>query len=38
MLRACFQEEQDIGKISILTKLASEIGLDEKEFGEALTT
>jgi predicted DsbA family dithiol-disulfide isomerase len=36
ILRAFFQEEQDSGNISILTKLAGEIGLDEKEFEEAL--
>jgi predicted DsbA family dithiol-disulfide isomerase len=38
MLRAFFQEEQDIGSIDVLTKLAGEIGLDEKEYREALTT
>ncbi|WP_053362621.1 DsbA family oxidoreductase [Bacillus sp. FJAT-27251] len=37
MLRAFFQEEQDIGSIDVLTKLAGEIGLDEKEYKEALT-
>ncbi|WP_161888706.1 DsbA family oxidoreductase [Pontibacter russatus] len=36
MFTAFFQEEQDIGDIAILTKLAKELGLDEKEFGEAL--
>ena len=38
MLRAFFQEEQDIGDIDVLTKLAGEIGLDEKEYREALQT
>lgn len=36
MLRAFFQEEQDIGDMDILTKLAGEIGLDEKEFRPAV--
>jgi predicted DsbA family dithiol-disulfide isomerase len=38
VLRAFFQEEQDIGNIDVLTKLAGEIGLDEKEFKESLET
>ena len=38
MLQAFFQEEQDIGDIDILTQLAGEIGLDEKEYREALET
>lgn len=38
MFRAFFQEEQDIGNIDVLTKLAGEIGLDEIEYREALTT
>jgi predicted DsbA family dithiol-disulfide isomerase len=38
MFRAFFQEEQDIGDIDVLTKLAGEIGLDEKEYREALET
>lgn len=29
-------EGQDIGQIDVLTKLAGEIGLDEKQFEEAL--
>lgn len=37
MLRAFFQEEKDIGNINILTKLAGEIGVDEKEYREVLT-
>ena len=36
MFRAFFQEELDIGDVAILTKLAGEVGLDEKEFGEVL--
>jgi predicted DsbA family dithiol-disulfide isomerase len=38
MLRAFFQEDQDIGDIARLTRLAGEIGLDEKEYREALET
>ncbi|MFD0049579.1 DsbA family protein [Actinomycetes bacterium NPDC127524] len=38
MLSAFFQEEQNIGNIDVLTKLAGEVGLDEKEYREALTT
>ncbi|MBS4176493.1 DsbA family oxidoreductase [Lederbergia citrea] len=38
MLGAFFQEEQDIGDVEVLTKLAGEIGLDEKEYLEALET
>ncbi|ASB91313.1 DsbA family oxidoreductase [Bacillus sonorensis] len=34
--RAFFQEEQNIGDIEVLTKLAKEAGLDEKAFKEAL--
>jgi predicted DsbA family dithiol-disulfide isomerase len=36
VLRAFFVEGQDIGQIDMLTKLAGEVGLDEKEFEEAL--
>ena len=36
VLTAFFVESQDIGEIDVLTKLASEVGLDETEFGEAL--
>lgn len=36
ILKAFFQEGMDIGKVDVLTKLASEIGLDEKEYKEAL--
>ncbi|MFE6167462.1 DsbA family protein [Viridibacillus arvi] len=36
ILRAFFQEEQDIGNVGVLTKLAGEIGLDEKEYRTAL--
>jgi predicted DsbA family dithiol-disulfide isomerase len=38
MLRAFFQMQQDIGDVHVLTKLADEIGLDEKEYREALET
>ena len=38
MLRAFFQEEQDIGDIDVLTQLAAGMGLDEKEHREALET
>ncbi|CAN5921800.1 DsbA family protein [soil metagenome] len=33
-----FQEEQNIGDVEVLTKLAQEIGLDAQEFREALQT
>ena len=36
MLTAFFVESQDIGDIGVLTKLAVEVGLDEKEFEAAL--
>jgi predicted DsbA family dithiol-disulfide isomerase len=36
MLRAFFQEEQNIGDVDVLTKLAGEIGLDEREYRAAL--
>jgi predicted DsbA family dithiol-disulfide isomerase len=38
ILRAFFQEEQDIGDIDVLTQLAGELHLDEKEYREALET
>jgi predicted DsbA family dithiol-disulfide isomerase len=38
MLRAFFQDDQDIGDSEILTRLAGEIGLDKKEYQEALET
>ncbi len=38
VLRAFFVESQDIGDIGVLTKLAGDVGLDEKEFEEALWT
>src|SRR5689334_22914893 len=38
VLRAFFVEGQDIGDIGVLTKLAGEVGLDEKEFEAALRT
>jgi predicted DsbA family dithiol-disulfide isomerase len=36
--QAFFVEGQDIGQTDVLTKLAGEVGLDEKEFEEALRT
>jgi predicted DsbA family dithiol-disulfide isomerase len=36
VLTGFFLESQDIGDIGVLTKLADEVGLDEKEFEEAL--
>src|SRR5215471_10247493 len=38
VLEAFFVEGQDIGSIDVLTKLAGEVRLDEKEFEEALRT
>jgi predicted DsbA family dithiol-disulfide isomerase len=38
VLEAFFVEGQDIGQIDVLTKLAGEVGLNEKEFEEALRT
>ena len=38
VLTAFFVESQDIGDIGVLTKLAGEVGLDEREFEEALRT
>jgi predicted DsbA family dithiol-disulfide isomerase len=38
VLEAFFVEGQEIGQIEVLTRLAGEVGLDEKEFGEALRT
>jgi predicted DsbA family dithiol-disulfide isomerase len=38
VLEAFFVESRDIGQIDVLTKLAGEVGLDEKEFEEALRT
>lgn len=35
---AFFQEEQNIGDIDVLSKLAGELGLDEAEFREALVS
>jgi predicted DsbA family dithiol-disulfide isomerase len=37
-LKAFFVEGQDIGQIDLLTELAGEVGLDEREFEEALRT
>ncbi|NML17098.1 DsbA family oxidoreductase [Azohydromonas caseinilytica] len=36
VLRAFFQEDQDIGQPEVLARLAGEVGLDEAAFGEAL--
>jgi predicted DsbA family dithiol-disulfide isomerase len=36
VLTAFFVESQDIGDIGLLTKLAGEVGLDQKDFEEAL--
>ncbi len=38
VLKAFFVEGQDIGHIDVLTRLAGEVGLDQKGFGEALRT
>jgi predicted DsbA family dithiol-disulfide isomerase len=36
VLTAFFVESQDIGDIAVLTRLAGEVGLDEREFERAL--
>lgn len=36
LFKAFFQEEQDIGDVDVLTKLAGEVGLDEAQFRAAL--
>jgi predicted DsbA family dithiol-disulfide isomerase len=36
VLQAFFVEGQDIGQIDVLTELAAEVGLDQKEFDTAL--
>jgi predicted DsbA family dithiol-disulfide isomerase len=38
VLEAFFVEGQDIGQIDVLTRLAGEVGLNEKQFEEALRT
>jgi predicted DsbA family dithiol-disulfide isomerase len=38
ILKAFFVEGRDIGQIDVLKKLAGEVGLNEKEFEEALRT
>lgn len=38
ILRAFFQEEQNIGDIDVLTKLAGEIGLNQVQYRNALET
>jgi predicted DsbA family dithiol-disulfide isomerase len=36
VLEAFFRDGQDIGDVGVLTRLAGDIGLDEKGFGDAL--
>lgn len=38
VLEAFFQEEQDIGDVDVLTKLAGEVGLNQQEYRTALET
>ena len=38
VLEAFFVEGRDIGDVGVLTGLAGEVGLDDREFGEALRT
>lgn len=38
LFEAFFKEDKDIGKAAILTELAGEVGLDKKEYREALDT
>jgi predicted DsbA family dithiol-disulfide isomerase len=38
VLKAFFVEGQDIGQIDVLTRLAGEVGLNEREFEQALRT
>ena len=38
VLAAFFQEGQDIGRVDVLERLAGEVGLDGREFREALET
>lgn len=38
ILDAYYLEEQDIGRVDVLTKLAGEVGLDEAAFRESLVT
>ncbi|MER3424886.1 MAG: 2-hydroxychromene-2-carboxylate isomerase [Nitrospiraceae bacterium] len=38
MFTAFFQQEQDIGDVDVLAKLAGELGLNQEEFKEALLT
>ena len=38
LLRAFFQEDEDIGQIDVLAKLAMEVALDEENFKQALET
>jgi predicted DsbA family dithiol-disulfide isomerase len=36
VLEAFFVEGRDVGQVAVLTTLAGEVGLDQKEFGQAL--
>lgn len=36
MLRAFFQENQDIGRLEVLTAIAAELGLDADDYARAL--
>ncbi len=38
VMKAFFQEEMDIGKVNVLTELATQIGLNGEEFRRALET
>src|SRR5262245_51543786 len=38
VLEAFFRDGQDIGQVGVLTKVAGEVGLDERGFEEALRT
>lgn len=38
ILKAFFQEEQDIGDVDVLARLAGDVGLDVEEYREAVTT
>jgi predicted DsbA family dithiol-disulfide isomerase len=38
VLQAFFVDGQDIGQVDVLTRLASEVGLDQQEFEQALRT
>jgi predicted DsbA family dithiol-disulfide isomerase len=38
LLQAFFQEDEDIGQINVLTRLAADVGLDSERFRQALET